>query len=401
MLSLDERPKKFDEMVGHKTTIKEMKKHSISMTFPEVMIFEGDSGTGKTTMAFIIAALLTSKTPIVNEDGTRDPDPTSGSFVDIYNERFARDVRFYDASSMGKDDILKLEEVLNTMPMYDGRKIIIIDEAQEVSKAGKGVFLKLLEKKRKNVTLILCTMNIDAFDKAIKHRAQVYKFKSIGTEDIAEYLFNLTKSVNLPESVPDSFYTEVLFAIADACEGSARLATQIFQRAIASEMWTEGEILKEFGLISQSSLADLIGKFATKNKSLVADLRNVDVKEIFLKMFKAFTDAKVYQLSGSSEASWKEETAKKVIATGNLDSLLDMCYAISKDTSGYFNQNIFMYHVSRYLSEPTYQSRVVARNPELGSASDHVAVREAVVQEAPVRAARVMEQPVKATRTLE
>ena len=56
--ALSLRPKSLDEMCGQKTIVAEMKKRSLTMEFPSVMIFGGDSGTGKTTMALILGALM-------------------------------------------------------------------------------------------------------------------------------------------------------------------------------------------------------------------------------------------------------------------------------------------------------------------------------------------------------
>jgi replication-associated recombination protein RarA len=75
MFNLDYRPFSFDEMAGQKGIIDEMKKRSITMDFPKVMIFAGPSGTGKTTLSRIITALLNDPNPIVHSDGSKDPKP--------------------------------------------------------------------------------------------------------------------------------------------------------------------------------------------------------------------------------------------------------------------------------------------------------------------------------------
>ena len=150
MLTQSLRPFKWDDIVGQKGIVKEMKKRSKTMEFPEVMLFEGASGTGKSTMAFLIAALLSDKNPIVNKDGTKDPNPESPSSKAILEMRFNRDVIYKDASNMSKDDVLALQREVANAPMFDSVKVVIIDESQELSKAGRGATLALLEKKRKN-----------------------------------------------------------------------------------------------------------------------------------------------------------------------------------------------------------------------------------------------------------
>ena len=65
---------------------------------------------------------------------------------------------------------------------------VLVHNCQELSKAGRGATLALLEKKRKNTYLILCTMDVEKLDKAVKSRAATYTFKSPSSNDIAELL---------------------------------------------------------------------------------------------------------------------------------------------------------------------------------------------------------------------
>lgn len=128
MLTLDRRPFSFKEMIGQKTILREMETRARKMDFPEVMLFCGPSGTGKTTLAYIISALLNDKNPLHDADGTPEPNPESPSSKDIINTRFVRDILFKDASSMSKDDVLSLSSEVASAPMYDKNRVVIIDE---------------------------------------------------------------------------------------------------------------------------------------------------------------------------------------------------------------------------------------------------------------------------------
>ena len=128
MLTQTLRPFSWNDIVGQKGIVKEMKKRSKTMDFPEVMLFEGASGTGKSTMAFIISALLSDKNPIVHKDGTKDPNPESLSSKAILDMKFNRDVIYKDASNMTKEDVLALQRDISNAPMYDGVKVVVIDE---------------------------------------------------------------------------------------------------------------------------------------------------------------------------------------------------------------------------------------------------------------------------------
>jgi len=142
MLSLDLRPRNFDDIVGQKHIIQTFKNRSKNLNFPQVMLMEGETGSGKTTTAQIIAQLLNCKSPIENPDGTKCACQTCPSCLDIISGRFNRDVQVIDCAGMAKEDVLKLKDKLAISPMYDKNKILILDEAQNLGNATtKGALL--------------------------------------------------------------------------------------------------------------------------------------------------------------------------------------------------------------------------------------------------------------------
>lgn len=347
MLTIDKRPFSFGEMIGQKGILSEMKKRSLSKNFPEVMIFEGDSGTGKTTLAFIISALINEKNPLDRGDYL-DPDPNSKSSKSILNETFNRDVHFFDASVMGKDDVISLEEIVGSSPMFDENKVIIIDEAQELSKAGKGVTLKLLEKKRKNVHIILCTMNINAFDKAVKTRGQLYTFRNPSSSDIAEYLFNLLKYVD-SDNIPDEFLETGIFTIAENCEGSVRYAVQNLERCITGELFTEEEISKELGFLSNERLTSLIMDILNKEKSCIPKIIDFSCKDFFYKANKTILEAVIFKNTGYVSSDWKRSFSEKIQKYEDLEKLAEIFIDIN--SQAYFKEDLFLFKLSQFMKQ--------------------------------------------------
>lgn len=343
MYTLDYRPFAFDVMIGQKAIISEMKKRSLTKEFPHVMIFEGVSGVGKTTLALIIAALLNDNNPL-KKDNFLNPNPDSLSSKAIINERFNRDILLYDASTMGKDDVIALEAVVSSAPMFDENRIIIIDEAQELSKAGKGVTLKLLEKKRKNSYIILCTMNINSFDKAVKSRGQVYKFRSPSTSDIAEYLFTLITVLKL--EVPEEFITKGIFTLAENCEGSVRLAVQNLERCVIAELFTEKDISDELGFISNEQLSNILLKILRKDSSVISEILDFSSSEFFYKASKTLVDSSIYLSTGYISQEWKTILAKK-IAKYSYRELTEIFINVSKER--YFREDIFLFELSKFM----------------------------------------------------
>jgi DNA polymerase III gamma/tau subunit len=343
-------------MIGQKGIISEMRKRSKTKDFPEVIIFEGNSGTGKTTLAYIIAAILNDPNPIVNEDGSLSPNPSSPSSIAIREEKFNRDTKLYDASSMSKEDVLNLGRNLSNAPMFDEYKIVIIDEAQELSKAGKGVTLELLEKKRKGTYIILCTMAIESFDKAVQSRGHVYKFRSPVSSDIAEYLFELASKTDLPD-VPEieEFFTKGLFLLAENCEGSVRMAVQNLERCIYGEFWTEKQIEEEFKFISNEKLTSLIFKILEKDMSCIKEIKDFGTKDFYYKALKTLNDAYLYSITGFVDQSWKEGFAKK-IRSYDLENLISILLEV--DRGPYFREDLFFYYLAKAMKSVNERKRL-------------------------------------------
>jgi DNA polymerase-3 subunit gamma/tau len=360
MFSIQYRSKTFNEVFGHKIIIDEMKKRSKDKNFPEVIILEGNSGCGKTTVGFIIAKLLNCKNPIIQDDGHYEPCNECESCKDINFEKFNRDVSFFDASNMSKDDVLKLEENVSNFPFYDTNKIIILDEAQELSKQGKGATLKLLEKKRKNVHFILCTMDKEALSDAIKRRGQVYLFKPVDKMDIAEYLAFILKKENLFNTINEEFLTEGIFLIAESSNGSPGVAISLLERCIMSELYTKDKIIVELGLVSNDISTNLLEKILKKDTEVFEDLKKIDLKEFFMKSFKIMNDALIWKISGFTDQEWKEKGAKRLTQNvDNLKCLLEVFNKIKVDP--YFKESSFWFELTKYFDNNesfTYNNKI-------------------------------------------
>lgn len=341
MLTQTLRPFSWDTIVGQKGIVREMKKRSKTMEFPEVMLFEGASGTGKSTMAFIISALLSDRNPIIHEDGTRDPNPESPSSKAIIDMKFNRDVIYKDASNMNKEDVLALQRDIANAPMHDGVKVVIIDEAQNLGFSSKGATLTLLEKKRKNTYLILCTMDIDKLDKAIRSRASVYTFKSPSSSDIAELLMTYTDENHLNLPFDDSmreFYEKGIFMIAENCEGSVRMAVQNFERCVQGEFFTVGDIEREFSIISSDKLSDIVVKLCQGKPEAVKEIKDFGAKDFYYKLMKTLGDAYLYSKTGYLDAPWKKSLAMK-LSSYDLYSIISELQ--KSELNGYFREDLF------------------------------------------------------------
>jgi hypothetical protein len=192
-------------------------------------------------------------------------------------------------------------------------------------------------------------MDIDSFDKAVRSRCQSFKFKRVATSDIAEYLFNQIPSFPNHDKIPEEFITDGLFAIADACDGSVRMAVQMLQRAVSAEIYSVKEILEEFGAVSEKAMGEILVKLAKKDTSVFADMQGMDMKELFYKMLKAAVSGKVFKISGHIDESWKLNLAQTLTKIPGFEDLVDAFYKVDTECSSYFRPNVFLYHMVNYM----------------------------------------------------
>ena len=360
MFSQDYRPKAFDEFIGQGGTISEMKSRSVDLNFPQVMIFEGASGTGKTSLAYLIAALLNDPNPIQREENGIvyiDPNPDSPAFHDIYSEIFSRgDVKFYDASSMSKGDVHEVERFISMNPMFDPHRVAIIDEAQELSRAGKGATLRLLEKKRKSAYIILCTMNAQSLDEAVLSRGTRYTFSMIPPLKLAEGLY---KALQRSEAdVPDIFISEGLFTLAENVNGSVRTGLQYLERCIEGKFFTPEAIQEEFGFLSSETMLVILKELLRDGSAKALFETKLDPQHFLFTALTYMGEAAHYVVTGESTVDWKKKVTLEIKDLphfrefyGILTELLMMPY---------FHRGVFYQRIWEFTQD---NQKVVTRNP--------------------------------------
>jgi len=334
-------------MVGQKMILLEMRNRSKTIDFAQSMIMEGDTGSGKTTLALIIAALMNCKNPSMNEEGYFDPCWECAACLDIKNEVFHRDVFLFDASAMGKGAVLELQKTSNIQPMYDKNKIYIIDEAQALSKAGLGATLSLLEKKRKNIYFILCTMK--PLEKSIKSRCQTYNFQKVLDLEIAKYLYSVIKQDDI--DVPDEFIEKGIFLISEFSDGSVREGLQFLERCIFGKYFTTELISKELGFISKDKMIEILLLLLRKDKSVFEKLSHLDIKSFFYYSYSILVQIFKYQVTGYVDQKWKQKSYNTFKKEFDLSILINVYDKFLEITHGaYFNEKLFESYLLHYFN---------------------------------------------------
>lgn len=346
MITKDYRPRTFNQIIGHKKTIDFFKQASIDRSYPDVMFFEGNSGSGKTTTALVVASTVNCLSPIV-DNGVAQPCGECCECRSILNETFAGDVHFFKSAEMEKEDIINLENLASQTPWHGGKKnIIIIDEIQSLGKSSKEATLNLLEKKRKDTMFILCTMDVSKIDRAILSRGQVYKFKPLSASEIGQSLLNILSAIDPDEKIPIS--SSVLVTISQNSWGSIRQAQQYLQACIDRKLYDDESIEQELGFFSDEKGYEIFNKLLNKDVSIYSHLKNVKHEDFYIYAWSILSSIEKTIRTGDPE-DFKYKSSLAIKNSENYKAVCDLFLDTAQTSQGYFKDYLFDFYLGQYL----------------------------------------------------
>ncbi len=250
------RPQNFDELVGQSQVTRTLSNAITAGRLAHAYIFAGLRGTGKTTVARILAKCLNCE-----RGPSLAPCAACAACLEIAESR-AIDVLEIDAASRTKvEQTRELLEVVSYAPVRDRYKILIIDEAHMLSKASFNALLKTLEEPPANVLFVLATTELQKVLPTIVSRCQVFEFRRVGVAEVAEHLRRICEREGI--AIPAS----TLARLARAGEGSVRDSLSLLERAIAfsGNAVQDQDVLLMLGAVRAQVLTDWVGALARRD----------------------------------------------------------------------------------------------------------------------------------------
>lgn len=227
------RPKKIADL--HLASVRD---HFLSLmksgTFPQVFLFAGSKGTGKTSTARIVAAMLNDP---INEEAVKEiffekkaakrplqePDSKGELTSKIFTGTSYVVHELDAASNRGIDDVRALKERVHLPPQEGMLSVYILDEVHMLTTEAFNALLKILEEPPTHVVFILATTELDKIPATVVSRAQVIRFSKAGVDEIESAVKRIVKSEKI--TAEDS----VLTAIAEQADGSFRDAVKLLE----------------------------------------------------------------------------------------------------------------------------------------------------------------------------
>ena len=258
------RPTRFSEVKGQDHIVKTLENQMRTGRIGHAYLFCGTRGTGKTTVAKILAKAVNCEHPV-------DGEPCGECEVcKAIAEGSSMNVIEIDAASNnGVDNIREIREEVAYRPTEGKYKVYIIDEVHMLSTGAFNALLKTLEEPPSYVIFILATTEVHKLPQTILSRCQRFDFHRIPTRVIADRLLYVAQQ----EDVMLADSAAVL--IASVADGALRDALSLLDRCIAMSTNIDDEVVRNAaGLARKTYLYDLAA--AVINKSTEKSLDIID-----------------------------------------------------------------------------------------------------------------------------
>jgi DNA polymerase III subunit gamma/tau len=257
------RPQAFAELIGQEHVRTTLENAIAQRRIAHGYILAGQRGTGKTTVARILARCLNCI-----QGPTATPCGVCASCLEIAAGNSPDVIEIDAASNRGINEMRELRENVRYRPARDRYKVFIVDEAHQITSEAFNALLKTLEEPPEWAVFILCTTEVHKIPTTIASRCQQFSFRSVDFGEVVKRM----EEICVKEGIETN--PEVLSVLAQAGEGSVRDSLSALDQAIAccGTKLDAIEVRGMLGLFSLDSLGEVTDALKSEDSRRMLDL---------------------------------------------------------------------------------------------------------------------------------
>lgn len=276
------RPQDFDALVGQKAVKTTLKNALASGKIAHAYLFSGPRGTGKTSMARILAKALNCE-----QGPTAEPCGQCGNCQRIVQGTSLDVIEIDAASNTSVDNIRDLREQVAFTPAESCYKVYIIDEVHMLSTGAFNALLKTLEEPPAHAVFILATTDPQKVPATIQSRCQRFEFRRVTVDEIAEHLAMVAAGSGIEADA------DALRLIAIQAEGGMRDALSLLdQCGVMAKRVTVATVREVLGIVGREALHELTGAIGRRQLPQALATLNLlleqgkDVKQVLTELIE-------------------------------------------------------------------------------------------------------------------
>ena len=276
------RPQDFDALVGQKAVKTTLKNALASGKIAHAYLFSGPRGTGKTSMARILAKALNCE-----QGPTAEPCGQCSNCQRIVQGTSLDVIEIDAASNTSVDNIRDLREQVAFTPAESRYKVYIIDEVHMLSTGAFNALLKTLEEPPAHAVFILATTDPQKVPATIQSRCQRFEFRRVTVDEIAEHLAMVAAGSGIEADA------DALRLIAIQAEGGMRDALSLLdQCGVMAKRVTVATVREVLGIVGREALHELTGAIGRRQLPQALATLNLlleqgkDVKQVLTELIE-------------------------------------------------------------------------------------------------------------------